>query len=175
MGEKVEISLDFSSYTWYFVGVCSNEDGARVSAGDSLSLAFPDSTDTIFPASVVSVEADESTGLTRVTLVCEYIGADALTLGQETAEIILETYEGLRVPSDAVRMQAQTTEDGSEEYVNGVYVAYNGLAKFRKIEVLYQVDGYILVPLEGESSVSEVRMYDQVIISGTDLTDGKLL
>ncbi len=164
-----------SSYTWYFVGVCSIDESSRFSVGASLDLAFPDKTDTIFPANVVSIEEDEASGLVRVTLVCEYIGADALALGQESAEIIFDTYEGLRVPSDAVRMISQTTEEGGEEYISGVYVAYNGLAKFRQIEVIYQSTGYILVPLEGESSVSGVRLYDQVIISGSDLYDGKLL
>lgn len=164
-----------SSYTWYFVGVCSIEESSRFSVGASLELAFPDKTDTTFPASVVSVEEDEDSGLVRVTLVCEYIGADALSLGQESAEIIFATYEGLRIPADAVRMQEQTTTDGSVEYVNGVYVAYNGVAKFQTIEVLYQTSSYILVPLEGESTLSSVRLYDQVIISGTNLYDGKLL
>lgn len=164
-----------SSYTWHFVGLCTAEQSARFSVGDTLEITFPDKSDAVYPASVVSVELDEAGGQARVTLSCEYIDADALALGQETAQIIFDTYEGLRVPSDAVRMQLTTLDDGSQDYVQGVFVAYNGLAKFRKIEILYQTDGYILVPLESASSLSEVRMYDQVIISGTDLTDGKVL
>ncbi len=164
-----------SSYTWHFVGLCTTEQSARFSAGDTLEITFPDKSDAVYPASVVSVELDEASGQARVTLSCEYIDADALALGQETAQIIFDTYEGLRVPSDAVRMQLTTLDDGSQDYVQGVFVAYNGLAKFRKIEILYQTDGYILVPLESATSISEVRMYDQVIISGTDLTDGKVL
>ncbi|MFI3169531.1 MAG: HlyD family efflux transporter periplasmic adaptor subunit [Faecalibacterium sp.] len=186
-----------SNYTWYFVGVCSIEESSRFTEGSTLTLSFPDKTDTLFPATVVSVEQDQASDLMRVTLVCEYIGADALALGQETAEIIFKTYEGLRVPLAAVRMQAEEvlqpveeevgegadTEEATlvepvvigEEYIKGVYVAYNGLAKFRKIEILYQTDEYILVPFTDESDISEVRLYDQVIISGVDLSDGKLL
>lgn len=164
-----------SSYTWHFVGVCSEEESSRFIVGDTLELAFPDKTDTVFPARVISVEVEEETGLARIVLSCEYIGADALSLGQESAEIIFKTYEGLRIPTQAIRMQSQTTEETGEDYVKGIYVAYNGLAKFRRIEILYETDGYTLVPLEGESSISEVRLYDQVIISSADLSDGKLL
>ncbi len=167
-----------SSYTWYFMGVCDIEESDRFKVGASLEIAFPDTTDTVFPATVVAVEEDAASGYVRVTLKCEHIGVDALSLGQETAEIIFTTYEGLRVPSNAIRMQAveiETEDNTSSEYVKGVYVAYNGVAKFRQIEILYQDGDYILVPLEAESSVSSVRLYDQVIISGTDLYDGKLL
>ena len=64
------------------------------------------------------------------------------------------------------------------EYVAGVYVKYGNLARFRRITVLYEdkASGYILVPLNGAMGTGdEVRMYDEVIVSGSDLYDGKLL
>ena len=60
--------------------------------------------------------------------------------------------------------------------VKGVYVKYGNLARFRKITVLYQDDQYILVPEGGKVGTdNEVRLFDEVIVEGTDLYDGKIL
>ena len=63
-----------------------------------------------------------------------------------------------------------------EHYVRGVYVKYGNIAKFRRIERLYENDEYILVEVNGKvGTANEVRMYDEIIVNGTDLYDGKLL
>ncbi len=164
-----------SNYTWYFVGVCTAEESTRFAVGDSLEITFSSLSGVQLPAEVISLEVDEESGVARVTVECEYMSSAVLALGQETAELILNTYEGLRVSKTALRMQKVESEAG-DEYVYGVYVKYNNLAKFRKVEILYETDDYILVPLAPSSeTVSEIQLYDQIIISGLDLADGKLL
>ena len=45
-----------------------------------------------------------------------------------------------------------------------------------KITTLYENDSYILVPEDGKlGSANEVRLYDEIIVQGTNLQDGKLL
>ncbi len=47
---------------------------------------------------------------------------------------------------------------------------------FLKITTLYENDSYILVPEDGKlGSANEVRLYDEIIVQGTNLEDGKLL
>ena len=58
----------------------------------------------------------------------------------------------------------------------GVYVKYGNLQRFLKITTLYENDSYILVPEDGKlGSANEVRLYDEIIVQGTNLEDGKLL
>ncbi|MEG1407181.1 MAG: HlyD family efflux transporter periplasmic adaptor subunit, partial [Ruthenibacterium sp.] len=59
--------------------------------------------------------------------------------------------------------------------VIGVYVKYGNLIKFRKIDVLYENDTYLLVPKTYTKDVNEVKMYDEVILSGKNLADGKTI
>lgn len=173
-----------SGYTWQFCGICSLEDAARFEGLKKVKISFPGKMETGLSAAVVSVDADEAAGIAKFTLECEYVNAEVLKLGQETARISFATYNGLRVNADAVRYVKENVlaEDGEtvlgEEYVPGVYVKYGNLARFRRITEIYRdADGaYILVPDNGAvGKESEVRLYDEIIVSGQELYDGKLL
>jgi len=58
----------------------------------------------------------------------------------------------------------------------GVYVKYGNLARWRKIQIVYQNEEYLLVAEDGKVGTdNELRMFDEVIVEGTDLKDGKIL
>ena len=58
----------------------------------------------------------------------------------------------------------------------GVYVKYGNLQRFLRIATLYENDSYILIPDNGKIGTdNEVRLYDEIIVQGTNLQDGKLL
>ena len=58
----------------------------------------------------------------------------------------------------------------------GVYVKYGNLARWRKIQIVYQNEEYMLVAEDGKVGTdNELRMFDEVIVEGTDLRDGKIL
>lgn len=194
-----------SSYTWQFCGICTLKESEKFDGQTTVNISFPGKAETPLPAQVVSVVRDEEAGIAKFTLQCEYVGADVLKLGQETAQIDFESYEGLRISANAVHLVWMETADAAGtassgesasasaagsaqpasgtaqptgEYVAGVYVKYGNLARFRRITVLYEdkTSGYILVGLGGAVGTdNEVRMYDEVIVSGNDLYDGKLL
>ena len=90
-----------------------------------------------------------------------------LCLNYEEAEISLHTYQGIRIDRRALHIV-----NGQR----GVYVKYGNLQRFLKITTLYENDSYILVPEDGKlGSANEVRLYDEIIVQGTNLEDGKLL
>ena len=156
-----------TSYTWHFYGVCTLAESEKFTVGSKVNISFPDRSDTILPAKVTAVEPDEIAGLAKITLECEYMGADILALGQETARIDFASYEGIRVPARALHIV-----DGQK----CVYVKYGNLARKRNIVVLYENENYLLVPADGKvGEDSEVRLYDEIIVSGMDLYDGKKL
>lgn len=156
-----------TSYTWYFYGTCSLEEGQKFQNVSSVEISFPGVAEKTLPATVESVEVNEGEGLTKFVLHCEYIGADVLGLSLEQAKIDFESYEGLRVDADALHIV-----DGEK----GVYVKYGNLARWRKIQIVYQNEEYLLVAEDGKVGTdNELRMFDEVIVEGTDLRDGKIL
>ena len=156
-----------TSYTWRFYGTCSASDSKKFENYKKVNISFPGRAEKVLPATVEQVTVDEETGLAKIVLQCEYIGTDVLTLSKATAQIDFESYEGIRIDARALHIV-----DGEK----GVYVKYGNLARWRKITVLYQDESYILVPKDGKVGTdNEVRLFDEIIVEGTDLKDGKIL
>lgn len=156
-----------TSYTWYFYGVCSLNEGKKFENVSDVEISFPGVAEKVLPATVESVTLNEDEGLAKFVLHCEYIGADVMGLSLEQAKIDFQSYEGLRVDANALHIV-----DGQK----GVYVKYGNLARWRKIQIIYQNEEYLLVAEDGKVGTdNELRMFDEVIVEGTDLKDGKIL
>ena len=156
-----------TSYTWRFYGVCSLEESQKFENVTNVKISFPGKAEKVLPAVVESVTVDEEAKLAKVVIRCEYIGADVLTLCDAQAKIDFQSYEGIRINAKALHIV-----DGTK----GVYVKYGNLARWRKIDIIYQNDEYLLVAEGGKIGTdNEVRLFDEVIVEGVDLKDGKIL
>ncbi len=154
-------------FSWRFYTVCDQDTAERFDGVINVRISIPGKEETPLDATVSSVELDEESGLAKIVIECQTINSDVLRLGQETAKIDLQTYQGLRIDKDALHIV-----DGEK----GVYVKYGDLQRFRKIQILYEDDTYMLVPSDGSvGGDSEVRLYDEVIVEGSNLQDGGLI
>ena len=194
-----EIKLDgcagkiVSGFAWRYVGLCSAKEGEKL-LGDngkpltrSVKIKFPGQMETPLKASVSEVTIDEATGLARFVITCEIINGDVLRLNRASAQIIVGETTGLRVPIDAIhylKEDGTESETQGENYIPGVYVKYGNLARFCKIDPVDNdhplvTDGEYRIVMPSSSdktkTVSEVRLYDEIIVSGQNLYDGKLL
>ena len=117
--------------------------------------------------SVVSVSREEN-GQAAVVLSSTRYLAQTTLLRHQAADAVLHTYQGLRVPADALRVSADGT--------TGVYCVDGENASFRPIELVYQGEGYALVkPAEGVRDTQTLRSGDQVIATSGELYDGKVI
>ena len=173
------------------MGVCSAEQGQKLLGqngkplSSSVQIRFPGQTDRSFKATVSEVTIDEEQGLARFVLTCNVINGDVLCLNHAAARISVGESTGLRIPASAVhylKKDGTEAEMQGENYIPGVYVKYGNIARFCKIDPVDNdhplvTDGdYILVLPKGtDGSVSQVRLYDEIIVSGQNLYDGKLL
>ena len=192
-----EIALDgcagkiVSGFTWYYAGVCSAKQAEKLLGRDgkpltkSVEIRFPGQVETPLKAKVNEVNIDAENDIARFVLSCEIINGDVLRLNCADAQIIVGRNTGLRVPAAAVHY---LKEDGSEaegqgeNYIPGVYVKYGNLAHFCRIDPVDDAhpqitdgDDLIVLPSGTAGSVSQVRLYDEIIVSGQNLYDGKLL
>ena len=153
--------------TWYYVVSLPEAQVAQLKALGTVTLRFAKGFDQNLRMQVVSVSAAEN-GQAAVTLSCRKYLAQTTLLRHQAADVILRTYEGLRVPSNALRV--------SEEGVTGVYCLDGVTAAFRPVTVLYQGQGYALVrPADGASDTRTLRTGDEVIASAGTLYDGKVI
>ena len=166
------ISIDNGS-TWNKLGNNQIADGTQAVANASSLFS--------------NVTIDEATGLARFVITCEIINGDVLRLNRASAQIIVGETTGLRVPIDAIhylKEDGTESETQGENYIPGVYVKYGNLARFCKIDPVDNdhplvTDGEYRIVMPSSSdktkTVSEVRLYDEIIVSGQNLYDGKLL
>ena len=192
-----EIALDgcagkiVSGFTWYYAGICTAKQGEKLLGSDgkplkaSVQIRFPGQVETPLKAKVTEVALDEESGLARFVLSCETINGDVLRLNKADAQIIIGESTGLRIRASAVHYlkdDGSEAEGQGENYIPGVYVKYGNLARFCKIDPVdadhpQVTDGdyLIVLPSGTAGSVSQVRLYDEIIVSGQNLYDGKLL
>ena len=156
-----------TGFSWRFYAVCDLDTAARFDGVTSVKISVPGKQNTPLAATVVAVTTDEDNGVAKLVFECQTINAEILSFGQETAQIDIKTYEGIRISKEALHIVGGN---------RGVYVKYGNLQRFLKITILYEDENYILIPADGAIGTdNEVRLYDEVIVQGTNLQDGKLL
>ena len=156
-----------TGFSWKFYAVCDLDTAARFENVGTVKISVPGKQNTPLSATVEEVQTDKDGGIAKIVLQCQTINADILGFGLETVQIDLKTYEGIRIDKQALHIV-----DGQR----GVYVKYGNLQRFLRITTLYENDSYILIPDNGKIGTdNEVRLYDEIIVQGTNLQDGKLL
>ena len=156
-----------TGFSWKFYAVCDLATADRLDGVSSVKISVPGKQNTPLAATVQELTRDEDAGLAKLVLSCQTVNAEILSFGVETAQIDLKTYEGIRVDKAALHIV------GGQR---GVYVKYGNLQRFLKITTLYEDENYILIPDNGKVGTdNEVRLYDEIIVQGTNLQDGKLL
>lgn len=109
------------------------------------------------------------------------------SLRDETAQITLHSYTGIRVGKNTVHFAdvSKTVKNASgkavtqKENVEGVYVVNGRVIQFRQIFPEYSTDSYVVCdpdpPQEDLMTDSTIKLHDEVIVEGTDLYDGKVI
>lgn len=173
---------------WYYAAAVTEETAVALqkaekelqARGESLLLRFAKGVERDLPVRIASVSEAENG---RVVLVLEgdtYL-AQLTLLRQQSAQVIHNTVEGIRVPKEALRIvnRTQTEEDGTEKeiQVTGVYTVVGLEAGFKPVEILYTDDHFILVepnpPADREAQ--RLRAGEEIIVTARNLYDGKVV
>lgn len=183
-----KICLDFK---WYLACVFDETDMIKFEGVKEVSLDIPFVSAETIPATVAATNPDPDTGQTAVIFECTYMDADIAEVRNEAVQVKVNTYSGVLVNEKALRFYdveyQEEQEDGSvvtkvKENVKGVYVVYGGQLDFVQVFTEKDVNGYAVCKLElSEEEQANlvtdhtIRLYDQVVIGGTDLYDGKIV
>lgn len=153
-----------TSYEWYIVCVPATTDAQRLQVGQSVTVSFPFTAGEKLPAAVAALNRDPS-GKYAVVLKCDYMTGDLAAARTGDIKITLGSYTGIRVDSGAVCFR------GGQR---GVFILCGNIAQFRKIDIVYAGNGYILSKYDPYDS-SLLQVNDEIIIGGSNLKDGQVL
>lgn len=155
------------SNTWYYAAAVTQEEAQRIAGCGSVSLRLTKGITDDIAATVHSVSPAED-GRCVVVLACREYLAETTQLRHQTAQIVLHSYTGLRLPSVCLRQQ----EDGTL----GVYCAQGSFSRFKPVDMVYQGDDYVLVSVpQNTDGLDTLRPGDEVLMTGVTLDGSQIL
>ena len=178
-----------NSFNWYMVCTVTSKDVQDLDEGKYVTVRFLNSSSVEEKAEIVAINT-ESKDKVALVLKCNNVTSKVFPLRKEKVKIITDSVRGYSINKDAIR-----TIDGQ----NGVYVLRGKIINFRYVDILYTDSDFVLVrTFEDESNLvaeqrakakengsdSEkdnfdinkyIRLYDEVILKGSDLSDGKIV
>lgn len=140
------------SYEWKFMGIIKNTNKFLIN--DGLSIRF-NSSNKIYGVTVDSIKPIDDTDTSIVILSCNELDEAVLENRFDNAELIFDEYTGVKVPREAIRFQGEQ---------KGAYVMLGQQITFKKIDVVYEGDDYVLS--KNTSDDSYLLLYDQILLEG---------
>lgn len=154
-----------NSFIWYFACVVSAEDVAGLRDGYNAQVVVK-STDTELKCTVVKgADVALSADQTLLILSCNEMDKNISSMRLEDIEIRVKSYTGIKVNSSAVH-----DKDGEK----GVYALVSNIAKWRRADILYTGDGYVILSYDDPDIQNGIKLYDKIIIRGRDVYDGRV-
>lgn len=153
-----------SDYNWYYVTVLSAKDAGRMKEGQSVTLRFSQPSDHV-AATVYAIRPDEESSDVLVIFTSDDMNKDLVSMRKEVGDIVIDSYTGLKIPKEAVRMKDDQP---------GVYVLNGTVASFKTIEMLYTGPDYYIVKQNVIGNDSLV-VNDDVIVHAKDVEDKKVV
>ncbi len=160
-----------TGFNWYVVCKLDVKNVANLAPGSKVTIAFPYSSTSPLEARVEAVNvsgADKA----AVVLGCNIMNEELANMRCEEIEIIFKTISGYRIPVEAIRKEEDRSDRGTEregtKYI-GVYILRSNTVTFRKINIVWTSDDYVIC------ADDEIKLYDQIIVKGKNLSDGKAI
>lgn len=158
------------SYKWYLVTVMDSKYALLISEGDTMKINLPYYG---FKNVEVVVEKVSTTQNDKVAVAfsCNKMNETYANMRTVDIELVFKEYTGYKINSSSIRREKD--EDGKE--VDVVYILRGDIMNARRIEIIYDAGDYVVVSKETEATESyrPIKRYDEVIVKGRNLSDGK--
>ncbi len=154
-----------SGYTWYIAAKVDISESLKYKVGDKLTLKTTIKSTPELYVKLEKINTSENTDTAVMIFSCQQMNSELASIRKGALTIINSTYSGLRIPTKSLRVQEGKT---------GVYIRSGMMVKFVEVKVIYRTDEYIIC--EQEISNDQVlRLYDDVVVKGKRLYDGKVI
>lgn len=152
------------SYKWYIVGETESQNSSYFKNGAKITVNFPKEgvNHVTMLVEKAAMQGDKMT----VVLSCSLMDETFANMRTEDMQIVTKSHTGYRVPSNVIRFD--------EDNNTGIYVLRGKIITFIPVEIIYTEDDFAIIS-SSSSNGKSVRLYDEVIIKGKELEDGKVI
>jgi len=137
--------------------------------GKTYKLEYPSTTNRVFEAKLEKMITQTDKDEVILVFSSNTIDEGFRYTRKQSVRIIKDSLDGLRINKEALRITNGT---------QGVYTISGNTVRFKKVEIIYTSDDYYLVKQlksTDKDYASSLMLYDNVIIGGKDLYDGKII
>lgn len=162
-------------FNWYIACVMEKSSAASLMDLSSVDILFTYS-DTEVSARLYRIIPQTPGDMAVAVFRCEMMPVGFDYTRMQPVKISSVEYTGYEIPSDAIRVV------GGYE---GVYVLDEVTIEFRRVNIVYQKDGYVICTGKGSDSTEGtnaddeiypwIRQNDVIVVNGKDLYNGKLI
>lgn len=158
------------SYKWYLVTVMDGKYSLVLNEGDKMKINMPYYG---FKNVEVVVEKISKTdgGKVAVAFSCNMMNETYANMRIENIELVFREFTGYKVNSSSIHRE----KDEKNEDIDVVYILRGDIMNARKIEIIYDAGDYVVVSedTEAKNGFRPIKRYDEVIVKGRNLRDGK--
>ena len=152
-----------SDYIWRVAAVIDTEKMFGIYAGSKVMLRVG-SDSSLLEAEVVSVE-NCGDGKSIYVFQCDRLTSAVVQGRTAHFKLVISSYGGLRVSRGAIRY--------NDEGERGVYIVRGTSLAFKKINVLYWGEDYVIC--SQEAGEDYLKLYDRIVTEGKELYEGKVV
>jgi len=158
-----------TSFEWYLAAVVDGDSAKRFTVGNSVTVDIDHCSEKQIPMTVHDIISDSSSDKSVVILQCNYLNSNVTQLRVEDAMLSFRNYDGVKINRSSLRI---------EEGETGVYVKYGSKVLFKRVNIIYETEDYVLSDyiLSADDEKSDyLCLYDEIIVEGKELYVGKEL
>lgn len=157
-------------YNWSIAIPVTAQDAESFETGEAYTVVISGTKKYSLEMTLSGKSVGDGDGLCSVLVFeCDTMPAGFDYRRVQHVEILTDTYTGYRVSSSAL-----TELDG----VTGVYILDGGVVRFRRVNIIYEGDGYCIVSVR-DTSDENYRTYlnlnDIIITAGRNLYEGRII
>lgn len=168
-----------NDFVWYIACTVPNSLCGGLEEGDYLKVNFPESGDLEINMKLYRIVKENSSAEELLIFRTNVNPEDFGYQRSQRIQIVRGSTEGLTIPKEALRVV-----DG----VKGVYILFGDVVHFRRTEIIGETENYYIISDNDEdyyvfdddntqehTDIKALSLYDNVIVAGKDLFEGKII
>ena len=154
-----------NGFEWYAACIVPADRMTGVEVGKKVRLMFGESDAEIVDSRLYSKKMLDDGG-TLAVFKCSFMNEELSNLRKVSGKIVIRDYTGIKIRKDAVRF--------NDKNQPGVYIKEGNLIKFNRIEEIYSDDNFVVAENKA-GAAGWLAQYDEIVVSGKELSDGKVI
>ncbi|MCI8624247.1 MAG: hypothetical protein HFG26_11385 [Provencibacterium sp.] len=166
--DEESIGRIITNHIWYYAVVINSSQVEMFTEGYRVELDFGMTNQRPFLATVHKIITERDGARSIIIFECNEMGEELANMRSRKVEISVSELNGYKLPRDCKRYQNDQV---------GVYVLDASVIRFKPVEILYEneKEDYLILSTTFRKDKLGLERFDEVIIGGYGLKDGKVL